>query len=175
MQLTIKQLFDFCTTKNLAVLAHDGLPFTSVAVFSGKYYFIHDETVIEPFDFEDFFLRCIHTMCYEDLIAGECEIHKYGDIEWIGVTIYNKELEGLYSLLELLKMATNRPETTYITLQKQFVESKFQEDGCPVEDSKKESWDSMVASFYSGNGQLASEEFDLWLKKRNTDRRPTIR
>lgn len=174
MRLTIKQLFDLCTTKNLAVLGHDGLPFTSV-IRSDKYHFIHDEEISEPFDFEDFFLSSIHTMCYGDLIAGECEIHKYGDIEWIGVTIYNKELEGLYTLLELLQMATKKPEITYVALQKHFVELKFQNDGCPIEDSKKESWDSMVTSFYNGNGQLASEEFDLWLKKRNTDRRPVVK
>jgi hypothetical protein len=174
MQLTINQLFDLCTTKNLAVLDHEGLPFTSV-ISSDKYYFIHDDKVVEPFDFEDFFLRCINTRCYGALIAGECKIHSHGDVKWIGVTIYNKELEGLYSSSELSKIATNQPKSTYTTLRKHFVESKFQKDGCPVEDSKKESWDSMVASFYDGNGQLASEEFDLWLEKRNADRRPVVK
>lgn len=171
MQLTIKQLFDLCTTQKLAVLGHDGLPFTSV-INSDRYYFLHDEEVVEPFDFEEFFLKCVHTMCWDQMIAGECEVHQRGDIKWIGVTIYNKQLEAIYDLPELLKMATKRGEPTpYTRRQQEFVELTYQKDGCPEVEARCENWDSMVKSFYDGNSDVALEEFSLWLKKRDTDRR----
>jgi hypothetical protein len=54
-----------------------------------------------------------------------------------------------------------------MNLQQEFAVFKFVKDGCPEEDAKNESWDSMVAGLYDGNESAALTEFYLWNGKQH--------
>jgi len=44
--------------------------------------------------------------------------------------------------------------------QQKFVEYKFTKDGCPADEAAKETWESMVKSFYEGDEELAWSDFE---------------
>ena len=47
-------------------------------------------------------------------------------------------------------------------IRQEFAEMKYIKDGCPESDARKETWESMVQSFYDGNEKAAIEEFNTW-------------
>lgn len=68
-------------------MGHDGLPFTGIT--SGdKYYFRHDVSRNEPFDFFHFYEVCLPAICRDDKVAGECRIHSDNGVFWVGVDLY---------------------------------------------------------------------------------------
>lgn len=99
MQLTYKQLYELAVKENLPILGHDGLPFQTMTTITAGFneeclYFRHDDNK-EFFDFVTFFPFHIPSVCHNDLVAGECEIHEENRIRWIGVDLYNEDLEKL--------------------------------------------------------------------------------
>jgi len=107
VRLSIKALYELSKEENLAVLGKDGLPFnavTSTTPFpypNGEVYFFrfdpdrkhYDEEQRVFLDFEKFYEICIPSICWNDLIAGECEIKTIDGVRFIGIDIYNADLE----------------------------------------------------------------------------------
>jgi hypothetical protein len=51
----------------------------------------------------------------------------------------------------------------YEQKQQEFAEYKFIKDGCPTDEAKKESWDSMVERFFDDDEDAALDEFNVWI------------
>jgi hypothetical protein len=51
----------------------------------------------------------------------------------------------------------------YEQKQQEFAEHKFTKDGCPADEAKKESWDSMVEHFFDNDEDAALDEFNVWI------------
>ena len=49
--------------------------------------------------------------------------------------------------------------------KKEFVVAKFIADGCPEEDARNETWESMVENLFDGNEQAAIDEMNLLIQK----------
>jgi len=47
-------------------------------------------------------------------------------------------------------------------LEKKFVVSKFMADGCPEDDAKAETWESMVENLFDGDEEAAKQELELF-------------
>lgn len=110
MKLTIKQLYEISKEADIAVLGKDGLPFNSVTSITPNekgetYFFRHEEGKLcypntngpgEPWlDFHKFYEICIPSICRNDMVAGECEVMHIDDIYFIGIDLYNEDLEKL--------------------------------------------------------------------------------
>lgn len=102
MKLTLQALYNLVKEKDIPVLGHDGLPFhnqTTVATSEGEVFFRHDPEYKSEdrdyLDFVDFYEICIPSICRNDVIAGNCEFHTEDGITWMGVDLFNKDLELL--------------------------------------------------------------------------------
>ena len=110
---TMRQLYEMSKASDMPVLGHDGLPFNSMISANDTYYFgyVEDETV-KCYDFCEFYEKSLPSMCQQDQVAGLCEVHEVGGVQWIGVDLFVSETVKFepYTSAELLEMAKKKDE-----------------------------------------------------------------